>query len=199
MFVAIGGALFLGESLGGRDVAAIAAVLAGVVVVIPEQGAPAAAPGLALSPRASAVGVLLGLASALGQAAGSLISRRVMAGGVSALDTSLVRLLAGLAGMIVITGALGRLRAWGRVLARPRLLGSIAGAAFVGTYCGLWLSQIAIGRASSTAVASTLVSTSPLFALPLGRWLDDERITPRAAGGTVLAVVGLAALTLGKS
>jgi len=122
-----------------------------------------------------------------------------MATGVSPLDTALIRVLAGLGGMIVITGVLGRLGAWGRVLARPRLLGSIAGAAFVGTYCGMWLSQIAINQASSTAVASTLLATSPIFALPLGRWLNAERITARALGGTVLAVGGLVALTLGKS
>jgi len=198
VFAAIGGALFLGESLAGRDVAAIAVVLAGVIVVVNEQDA-AVGDGLALAPRVSALGVLFGLGSALGQATGSLISRRVMATGVSPLDTALIRVLAGLGGMIVITGVLGRLGAWGRVLARPRLLGSIAGAAFVGTYCGMWLSQIAINQASSTAVASTLLATSPIFALPLGRWLNAERITARALGGTVLAVGGLVALTLGKS
>jgi drug/metabolite transporter (DMT)-like permease len=198
VFAAVGGALFLGEALGFRDVAAIAAVLAGVVVVVNEQGAPAA-PGLALSPRASAVGVLCGLGSALGQATGSLISRRVMASGVSPLDTALVRVLAGLCGMLVLAALYGRLGAWVRLLIRPRLMGSIAGAAFVGTFCGIWLSQVAIGRASSTAVASTLLATSPIFALPLGRWLDAERITARAAAGTLLAVAGLAALTLGKS
>jgi drug/metabolite transporter (DMT)-like permease len=78
------------------------------------------------------------------------------------------------------------------------LLAAVGGSAFVGTYVGMWLSQVAIGRASSTAVAATLLATSPIFALPIGRWLEAERITARALGGTVLAVAGLAALTLGK-
>jgi len=200
VFAALGGALFLGEALGGRDVAAITAVLAGVIVVVNEQEPPAAERlGLAVAPPASALGVLCGLGSALGQATGSLISRRVMASGVSPLDASVVRVLAGLLGMIVLAALYGRLVPWVRVLAAPRRMSAITGAAFIGTFCGIWLSQIAISRASSTAVASTLLATSPIFALPLGRWLNAERITARAAAGTVLAVAGLGALTLAKS
>jgi drug/metabolite transporter (DMT)-like permease len=198
VFAAVGGALFLGEALGLREAAAIAAVLGGVVVVVNEQDAPADE-GLPAAAPATAFGVLCGLGAALGQATGSLISRGVMASGVSPLDTALVRVPAGLVGMLVLAAAFGRLGPWVRVLARPRLMSSIAGAAFIGTFCGIWLSQIAIGRASSTAVATTLLATSPIFALPLGRWLNAERITLRATLGTSLAVAGLAGLTLGKS
>ncbi|APR85706.1 Hypothetical protein A7982_11055 [Minicystis rosea] len=203
VFAAIGGALFLGEALGGREIAAIAAVLAGVAVVVNEQPAKnaddAEKQGLAASPRVSALGVLYGLGAGLGQAAGSLMSRFAMASGVSPLDTSIVRLIAGVLAMILIAGLTGRLVSWARMLSRPRLLAAIGSSAFVGTYCGLWLSQVAIGQASSAAVAATLLATSPIFALPLGRLLDAERITLRALGGTALAVVGLAGLTLGKS
>jgi hypothetical protein len=127
------------------------------------------------------------------------MSRFAMASGVGALDTALVRLFAGVTAMVVLAGAGGRLVPWARAIGRPRLAGAIAGAAFIGTYGGIWLAQIAIGRARSTAVAATLLATSPIFALPLGRWLDRERVSARALGGTVLAVAGLGALTLGKS
>jgi drug/metabolite transporter (DMT)-like permease len=193
VFAAVGGALFLGEPLGARDGAAIAAVLAGVAVVVNERDAGAG------ERAASPSGVLFGLGAALGQAVGSLMSRFAMASGVDALDTAVVRLFAGVVAMVVLAAAGGRLVPWARALARPRLLGAVAGAAFIGTYGGIWLSQIAIGRARSTAVAATLLATSPIFALPLGRWLDAERISARALGGTLLAVAGLGALTLGKS
>jgi drug/metabolite transporter (DMT)-like permease len=201
VFAAVGGALFLGERLGLRDAAAIAAVMAGVVVVVNEQetGPAAVARGLALTPRASAVGVLYGLIAGVAQAAGSLMSRFAMSAGVGSRDTAIVRLMAGVGAMILLAGATGRLAPWGRTLGKPRLLLAITGSAFVGTYCGMWLSQVAIGRAASTAIAATLLATSPIFALPLGRWLGSERITLRALGGTALAVAGLAALTLGKS
>lgn len=200
VFAALGGALFLGESLGARDVAAIVAVLAGVVVVVNEQGVgPGDTPrGLAITPRASLMGVLYGLVAGLGQAGGSLMSRVAMSSGLSSLDTAIVRLVAGIVAMLAIAAATGRLVPWARTLARPKLALAIAGSAFVGTYLGMWLSMVAIGHASSTAVAATLLATSPIFALPLGRWLDREQITARALGGTALAIAGLAALTLGK-
>lgn len=196
VFAAVGGAIFLHESLGAREIVAIAAVLVGVAVVVNEQDT---RPGLAITPRATAIGVLSGLGAGIGQAGGSLTSRVAMSAGVGSLDTASVRLVAGVVAMLLTAAATKRLAPWGRTLARPRLLGAIAGSAFVGTYGGMWLSQVAIGRASSTAVAATLLATSPIFALPLGRWLEAERITARALGGTALAIAGLAGLTLGKS
>jgi len=197
VFVAIGGALWLHETPDRVQVAAIATVLAGVTIVVNEQTPAASAPGRRSGPVL--LGVLLGVGSALGQAGGSLASRVAMGEGVSALDAALVRLPAGLLGIVVLAGASGRLVPWTRKLVRPRLLASIAFAAFVGTYLGIWLSQLAIGRSSSTAVASTLLATSPIFALPLGRWLNAERLTRQALVGTLLACAGLAGLTLWKS
>jgi drug/metabolite transporter (DMT)-like permease len=109
-----------------------------------------------------------------------------------------VRLPAGVAGTLLLAAVSGRVRPWARELARPRLLAAIAVSAFVGTYLGLWLSHVALGRASSAAVASTLIATSPLFALPLGRVLSAERITLRATLGSALACAGLAGLMLGR-
>jgi drug/metabolite transporter (DMT)-like permease len=194
VFAALGGALFLGESLSSRDIGAVAAVMVGVVVVVNEQ-----TEGRADGPKIGAAGVLFGLGAGLGQAVGSLMTRVAMNAGTSSLDTALVRLLAGVAAMILVAGLTGRLAPWSRTLARPRLLGAIAGSAFVGTFVGMWLSQVAIGRSRSTAIAATLLATSPIFALPLGHWLAAERITARAVGGTLLAVAGLAGLTLGKA
>jgi drug/metabolite transporter (DMT)-like permease len=207
VFTALGGALWLGEPVRPLDLAAIAVVLAGVALVVNEQPERAVAPRGAGGAGAAAIvakgsalwGVLLGVGAGVGQAAGSLISRSAMRAGATPLDTALVRLPAGLAGIVILAGVTGRLWGWTRPLARPRLLGSIAGAAFVGTYLGLWLAQLGIGEASSAAVASTLLATSPLFALPLGFWLNGERISARALAGTVLACSGLAGLTLTKS
>jgi drug/metabolite transporter (DMT)-like permease len=125
------------------------------------------------------------------------MSRAGMAGGVSALDASLVRLPAGLVGIVLLSTAAGQIGNFARPLRRPRVLGAIALTAALGTYLGLWLSQFAIGHASSTAVAATLLATSPIFALPLGRWLNADPVTPRAVFGTLLACAGLTLLTAG--
>jgi drug/metabolite transporter (DMT)-like permease len=200
VFAAIGDALWLGRPPYASEVAGIAAVLAGVAFVLREQpSGPADAAPPVLSRGTMALGLFFGVGSGVCQAGGSLVSRAAMEAGATPLETALVRVPAALLGMIALTAAAGRLLPYARSLARPRLLGAIALAAFVGTYLGIWLAQLAIGRSSSTAVASTLLATSPIFALPLGRWLEGERITPRALVGTVLACSGLGALTLSKS
>lgn len=191
VFTAVGGAIWLGEALSIRSAVAILAVLLGVGVVVYER-----VPGGDGRPL-SVVGVLFGLGAALGQATGSLMSRVGMAGGVSALDAALVRLPAGVVGIVLLSTVAGQMGSFTRALRKPRVLGAIAGSATIGTYCGIWLSQFAIGHASSTAAASTLLATSPIFALPLGRWLNAESITPRAIGGTLLACAGLGLLTFG--
>jgi drug/metabolite transporter (DMT)-like permease len=209
VFAAIGGALWLGERLGAREWSAILAVMLGVAVVVEERDAdpvlvndlaPAASPFVvARAPqRLTTTGVLFGLAAGLGQAAGSLMSRTAMAEHVTALDAALVRLPAGVVGILILAALSRRLVGYTRVLRRPGVMGAVAGSAAIGTYLGIWLSQFAIGHAESTAVASTLLATSPIFALPLGKWLNADRISPRAIGGTVVACAGLILLTLGR-
>ncbi len=194
VFAAIGGALCLGEQLGAREWAAILTVMIGVGLVVYERdvGTPDRAPQ-----RLTLAGVLFGAAAGLGQAAGSLMSRAAMAEeGVTALDAALVRLPAGVLGILILAGLSRRLVGYTRALRRPGVMGAVAGSAAIGTYLGVWLSQFAIGHASSTAVASTLLATSPIFALPLGKWLNADRITPRALGGTLVACAGLVLLTI---
>ena len=78
---------------------------------------------------------------------------------------------------------------------RPRgVLPRLAVASLLGTVCGLWLSQLAVAKARSTGIASTLLATSPLFALPLAHVAKAERLNLRSAFGSVLAVVGVALL-----
>lgn len=189
VFAAIGGALFLHEQLGAPEWAAILLVLLGVGLVVYERDV---GPGKGLT----LAGVLFGAAAGLGQAAGSLMSRTAMAEGVTALDAALVRLPAGVMGIVILAALSRRLVGYTRALRRPRVMGAVAGSAAIGTYLGIWLSQFAIGHAQSTAVASTLLATSPIFALPLGKWLNADRITPRALGGTLVACAGLVILTI---
>jgi drug/metabolite transporter (DMT)-like permease len=195
VFATVGGALWLDEAVRPRDGAAILAVLAGVALVVHERTPAPAGEAVA---RVPVRGVLLGLGAGLGQAAGSLMSRKVVASGINALDTSLVRLTFGLLGLLVVGVASRSVVPWARELARPRLAASIAASAALGSYLGIWLSQLAIARAASIGVASTLLATSPIFALPLGRWLNAEKITVRATLGTLVACLGLMLLTFGQ-
>jgi drug/metabolite transporter (DMT)-like permease len=207
VYAAIGGAVFLDEVVTPRDAAAIAAVLAGVALVITDRTGASlppshAAPGSPTSPAPAAArpapltGILLGVAAGVGQATASLMSRRAMQLGVSARDASFVRMAAAMVGIFALAAMLGQVDRWTRPLRTGRTLAAVSGSAFVGTFVGIWLAQFAIGRATSTAVATTLLATSPIFALPIGHWLGGEPVGARAVAGTLVACAGLSALTL---
>ncbi|NNF05775.1 MAG: EamA family transporter, partial [Candidatus Eisenbacteria bacterium] len=50
---------------------------------------------------------------------------------------------------------------------------------------------------TKAGVAATLMAIVPILVLPLVRWVFKERITARAFVGALIAVLGVAILTLG--
>lgn len=163
----------------------IVVTLAGIALVVLRPGAG----------RVSVIGLAYGFAAGLCQAGGSLLSRAATQGSVSPLTASYFRLAVGSAALLAFGLASGRLGAWYRDLRGT--LHRIVGASFVGTVLGLFLSQVALAKSSSAGVASTLLATSPIFALPLAHVSGSERVTVRAVAGAILAVAGVALLVLG--
>ena len=74
-------------------------------------------------------------------------------------------------------------------LRKPKLLASVAVAAFFATYLGIWLQQVAL-KYTPTGIAQSLLATSPLFVLPMAAALGD-RVSWRAVIGAVVAMSGV--------
>lgn len=135
-------------------------------------------------------GIVLGLLAALGQAGGAVLSRSALVNtDIDPLWSTLVRLVAG---NLVILGLL----VWQRrspkelsLLRQPSVLLILVGTAFASTYLGIWLQQISLKYAAA-GIAQALSATSPLFVLPLAIVLG-ERVTLRAIGGVLIALVGV--------
>lgn len=190
VFTSLGGVLLLGERLDARALVGIALTVIGVAVVV-------ARPAEARAERGGAArGVALGLVAALGQAGGSLASRRAMQLGIDPLAAGAGRLVLGAIGLLALAAIAGSARAWVSALVRDRAWLAVGRAALVGTYLGIWLAQTGLARSASVGVAATLLATSPLFALPLAHTMGLERATPRAAMGALLGVAGVAVLSL---
>jgi drug/metabolite transporter (DMT)-like permease len=170
-----------------RELAGVLLTLAGITLVIARPG-PVAGP----SPWR---GVLFGLLAGLCQAVGSLLSRTATQGVVDPLSASWMRLLVGALVLAGLGALSGQLVTWVRELGQGRTFVRVAGASFIGTVLGLFLSQVALARASSAGVATTMLATSPVFALPIAHFTGGERATPRAVSGVLLAVAGIALLT----
>ena len=187
--------VLLGEALAPRELMGILLAVGGVGLVVSDRrGGRAALPEL--PPRQYAVGILFGLGAALGQAGGLLASRLGLAGDFPALSGNLIRLLTATLAIWGITVLRGQTREHFLLLrAHPRAWWGILGGAVAGPFVGVWLSLVSVQHAP-LGIASTLMSLSPIFLLPVGRYLFGEQIGMRAVAGTGVAVLGTALLFL---
>lgn len=187
----------LGETLGPLQAVGIAVTVGGVAWVIAERNH-AASDG-----HVDALGIGFAVAAALCQAGGALMTRHVFAlGEIGSAPSAVVRIVAGSAILVLMLPLDKRFPAAGgndanhpdRPSARKTwlLLGT---AMFLGTFFGIWLQQVAFKSDANIGVAQTLLSTSPLFVLPIVAVLGD-RVSPRAVLGAVVSLVGVALLFL---
>lgn len=187
VFAALGGYLWLGERLDVRALTGMALVFGGITLVVVRRDAPG---------TSSARGILYGFVAALGQAAGSLLSRRAMQVGLEPLAAAVGRILTGAIGLYAIALITRDAVPWTRALLQRRTFVRVGLASLVGTYCGIWLAQTALLRSRSTGVATTLLATSPVFALPIAHLAGTEKMTVRAVVGVLITIAGIAALSL---
>jgi len=140
----------------------------------------------------------LGFASlaALCQATGMVMSRQVMVtSAITPLWAALVRLAA--ASLVLWTvlplvkpDLILRRDSW-RAIGTARngwLLFTLA--VFLGTFLGIWLQQASL-KLTSAAIAQTLISVSPLFALGLAR-LSGHKVSRRSLVGALVTLAGVA-------
>lgn len=62
--------------------------------------------------------------------------------------------------------------------------------ALMGTWIGIWFFQIA-QQYADTAVVTTLVSTCPIFAIPLVCFVQKHTVSSKGILGTIVAVGGI--------
>lgn len=191
VFTTLGGALFLGDRPSSLAFVGIVLTVLGVGLVVFRPADPTA------RARPSKRGLALGLVAALGQASGSLLSRRAMHLGLDPIAAGAARLVVGAVLLLALAWLAGTARPWLAALGRERGWLRVGSAALVGSYLGIGLAQTGLARSASVGVAATLLATSPIFALPLAHVMGLERATPRAVVGALLGVAGVAVMSTG--
>lgn len=180
--------LFLGEALQWAAWLGIALTVAGVTWVILERS-PLDAPTGSLRR-----GLWFGFLAALAQSTAIVLSRAVLTRtSVDPLQSTILRL--GAAVVVLAIWLLVRRRPLvSREIfaAQPHLWILLAAATVVGTYLAMWLQQVSI-LLTPAGIVQTLLSTSPIFILPIAA-LQGERISPRAVLGVLLALGGVGLL-----
>ncbi len=181
------GRLWLAERLTVTTWCAIGLTLAGLAVVMRERW-PSRGDQVRPPLESTVWGVTCALLGVLGQAVGSILLK-LGTTGVGSVEATFIRLF--MATLFTVMGALF-LRRWPSVrdvLRSRRATVELTCAAFLGTFLGVWLMLIGF-KYCEAGVASTLLSTSPLFIIPIAWCFLGDKASRTAIAGAALAFVG---------
>lgn len=140
-------------------------------------------------------GVAFGLLAVVCMSASSVVAKAGLGEHSDTIQATFVRMLAGTVGVFGFGMTTRRLSAWVVPFRDWRLVVRFVISVCVVTFGGFWLGIVAF-KYTSVAVASTLTSTEPVFALVLAAVLFRERVTVPAVAGTVLTLLGVVFLSV---
>jgi drug/metabolite transporter (DMT)-like permease len=169
----------------------MAVTLGGVALVLLEQPHRTDRPGAKGQSRR---GILLALLAAALQAIAFLLSKAGV-GVCGAMAATLIAMLGALLGHIVLVTLWRRWPAMVAATCNGQILLILACAATIGPFIGVVLSMTALHYAP-TGVVSTIIATMPILILPFSIFLYRERISLRAVVGAVVAIAGVALLSV---
>ena len=185
--------IFLREPLDTLEIFAIAITVSGICWVVADKrndGSP-------IKGKKLAIGIICGIGGALGQTVGLVLSKKGLSGGFPALSGNLIRVICAVLILWLITALSGRVKATLESYRDGKAFLALSAGAFFGPFVGVWLSLISI-KYARLGIATTLMSTTPIFLLPITRIVFGERITKGAVFGTIIAVTGVAILLLAR-
>ena len=186
---------WLGETLNPLEMGAVLVTVAGVAWVVSESQRGQAQGTPATSQRRYALGVLLGLGGALGQALGLVTAKQGLVGDFPSLSATLIRTIVATGVIWLLTLIQGQVGSTGRALGDRKAWPLLIGGSLVGPVLGVWLSMTAVQQAQ-VGIASTLMALSPIMLIPLERWVFHERPSSRSVFGTLLALSGATVIFL---
>jgi len=109
---------------------------------------------------------------------------------LTTLQSTIVRLAPALLALLVMIRLSGnRKDRLATIKDDKKLMRLVLLSSFIGAYICLWLQQIAIENAPA-GIAQTMLSTSPIFILPMMA-MRGEKVSLRAAAGAAVAIFGI--------
>lgn len=176
--------LLLGETLPLQGWAGIALIITGITIGMFSGGTEKGTSSLR--------GIILGLISILLMSFSVILTKKGLAE-VSTLYATFIRMFSGTMGMLLVGITTRRLGSWVTPFRDTRLMLKFALSVCVITLGGFWLAIVAF-KYTTVAVANSLISTEPIFVLPVAAFLLKEKVTLQAVIGAVVATVGVIVL-----
>jgi drug/metabolite transporter (DMT)-like permease len=183
---AIFGYFILGERLSLVQAAGMIIVLFGIAMAIFNRPVK----GERLTFKLSTKGILFAFIGALGQALGIVLSKYGMAG-YDPFASTHIRIIAGLAGYVLIITMLGRWRQTLRATGDVAAMKALAIGAFFGPFLGISFSLLSV-KYTETGIASTIMSLVPIFIIGPAVLIYKEKITVAEFAGALISVAGTA-------
>ncbi len=183
--------VFLGEVLTAQELVGIGLTVAGIGVVVSERQGKQKNTSLNVdTPQQYIIGLLFAFGGALGQASGQVLAKPGLSDAFSPWSALVIRLLIALIAIWSISILRGEvMKSYRTLRAQPRALTMMSIAAVTGPVIGVWLSLVAVQRAS-VGVSSALIAMTPIFLIPISFFVFKERPTVQALGGTLVAFAG---------
>jgi drug/metabolite transporter (DMT)-like permease len=184
VFTVVLAVILLGERLTPHGWTGIVFIVLGVAVGM--------FPGASLKGISSSRGIIFGLISVLSMSVSAILTKKGL-DGTSTLYATLIRMMAGTSGMLLMGIMTSRLRKWVLPFRDNRLVLQFFLAVCVITFGGFWLTIVAF-KYTSVAVANSLISTESIFIIPLSVIFLKEKLTLHALAGAIIATAGVIAL-----
>jgi len=184
--------IFLGEKMTAMGVAGMFVTITGIaLVVLRREDVPRKPEGRRKFRFNYPVwGILLGLGGAIGQSTGLVLSKYGMKD-YDPFASAQIRVMAGIAGFIILFFILGLWKNTYRALSDRRALGLLSLGAFFGPFLGVSFSLLAVQHAN-TGIAATIMAIVPVLIIPPSILLFKEKVTIKEILGAILAVGGVA-------
>ncbi len=183
--------IFLNERMSPTEILGIVVTVGGIAWVLADKNRDITADDR----KQLALGVLLGVGGAVGQATGLLTSKIGLANDLPALSGNLIRMIVAASVMWIVTIAMGKARYTIGKLADLNATRAIIMGAIFGPFFGVWMSLVAV-KFARVGIASTLMALTPIFTIPLVRIIFKENISVHAVLGTITAIAGVAIIFL---
>ena len=186
-FAALLGLLFLQQAIGYLVVLGVVLTMAGVIVVVVDRKAKQEEPGL--MPGKMQAGVACGVLAAACQATGGLFSAKGMVD-CNPLEAAAIRLFAAAVATTLWLLSRKKYRQAFMQTFKFEQFRYLIPATAMGTWLGIWFCQMAY-KNDDLAIAQTLLSTCPLFAIPVMWILHRHQVNRLSLAGTVVAIFGI--------
>lgn len=184
--------IFLHESLTLYGYLGIAITVGGIFLVISEKTK--LKDQFAQDQKHFRLGYLFCGLGVLGQSAGMILARRGVYGDFPALSGTLIRAIVATIVFFLLALFTKKLKSTYIAVKEDRkALLSISLGAIAGPFLGIWLALTGL-KNTDVGIASTLQALAPVLMLPVSHFLYKEHISLRAIIGTVVTMLGVAAI-----